>query len=63
MVEGLVARIRRELGAPEAWVIATGGLAGLVAHATDAFDVVDQQLTRKGIAESARRIGMFQSAE
>ena len=58
-----VARIRRELGAPEAWVIATGGLAGLVAHATDAFDVVDQQLTLKGIAEIARRIGMFESAE
>ena len=63
MVEGLVARIRRELEAPEACVIATGGLAGLVANATDAFDVVDQQLTLKGIAEIARRMGMFESAD
>lgn len=56
MVEGLVARIKVELGAPQARVIATGGLAGLVADATDAFDVIDQQLTLKGIAEIARRM-------
>ena len=51
MAEGLVARIQRELG-PEgraARVIATGGLASVVATCTDAFDVVDQQLTLKGI--------------
>lgn len=57
MAEGLVARIKRELGAPEARVIATGGLAGVVAEATDVFDVVDPQLTIKGICEIHRRLG------
>lgn len=56
MVEGLIARIKRELDAPEACVVATGGLAGMVADATDTFDAVDQQLTLKGIAEIARRM-------
>ena len=56
MAEGLVARIKRELNAPEARVIATGGLAGVVAEATDSFDVVDQQLTIKGICEIYRRM-------
>ena len=59
MAEGLVARIRYELGAPRARVIATGGLAGIVADATNVFDVVDQQLTLKGIAEIARRMSVF----
>ena len=57
MAEGLVARIKRELGAPEARVIATGGLAGVVAEATDVFDAVDPQLTIKGICEIHRRLG------
>lgn len=56
MVEGLVARIRSELGAPDAHVIATGGLASIVADSTDIFDVVDGQLTLKGICEIARRV-------
>ena len=56
MAEGLVARIKRELNAPQATVIATGGLAGVVAGATDAFDAVDQQLTIKGICEIYRRM-------
>lgn len=55
MAEGLVARIKRELGAPDATVIATGGLAGIIACATDAFDVIDGQLTLKGIREIYRR--------
>lgn len=55
MTEGLVARIKRELreggrdGGRDPRVIATGGLAGIVAGCTDAFDAVDQQLTLKGI--------------
>lgn len=51
MAEGLVARIRAELGdaGTGARVIATGGLAGIVAGCTDLFDAVDQQLTLKGI--------------
>lgn len=56
MAEGLVRRIKRELGAPDACVIATGGLAGVVAGSTDAFDYVDPQLTIKGICEIYRRM-------
>ena len=56
MAEGLVARIKRELDAPDATVIATGGLAGIVASATDVFDAVDSQLTIKGICEIYRRM-------
>ena len=49
--EGLVARIRAELGAPEATVVGTGGLARTVAAATDLFDAVDPTLTLRGIRE------------
>ena len=56
MAEGLVRRIKAELGAPDATVIATGGLAGVVAGSTDVFDVVDKQLTLKGICEIYRRM-------
>ena len=56
MAEGLVARIKRELGAPDATVIATGGLAVVIADSTDVFDVVDSQLTLKGIYEIFRRM-------
>ncbi len=56
MAEGLVARIKQELNAPNACVIATGGLASVVASATSAFDVIDPQLTIKGIYEIYRRM-------
>lgn len=58
MAEGLVARIRRELGPAGAGarVIATGGLAVVVAACTDVFDAVDPQLTLKGIREIWRRV-------
>lgn len=56
MAEGLVARIKHELGRDDAHVIATGGLAGIVATATDVFDVIDPQLTIKGICEIYRRL-------
>lgn len=56
MAEGLVTRIKRELDDGDALVIATGGLAGVVADATDAFDIVDPQLTIKGICEIYRRM-------
>ena len=56
MAEGLVARIKRELGRDDASVIATGGLARVVAEATGVFDVVDPQLTIKGICEIYRRL-------
>lgn len=47
LVEGLVRRLKSELG--DAKVIATGGLAEVIAPATDAIDVVDLQLTLKGL--------------
>lgn len=56
MTEGLVARIKAELGAPDATVIATGGLATVVAGSTDVFDEIDGTLTLKGINEIYRRM-------
>ena len=47
LVEGLVKRLKAELG--PAKVIATGGLAEVIAPATDVIDVVDLQLTLKGL--------------
>lgn len=47
--EGLVSRIREEIGAPDARVVGTGGLAGVVAQATDLFDEIDPDLTVRGI--------------
>jgi type III pantothenate kinase len=48
LVEGMVARFRAELG-PEMKVIATGGLASLVAAETDVIDAVDRWLTLEGL--------------
>ncbi len=48
LVEGLVARFRAELG-PEMKVIATGGLAPLIAAETTAIDIVDPWLTLEGL--------------
>jgi type III pantothenate kinase len=50
MVEGVVARIKAEFGA-EMKVIATGGLAGLFADATEAIEQVDRDLTVAGLVE------------
>jgi type III pantothenate kinase len=47
-VEGMVERIRRELGLP-ARVIATGGLSSLIAPETKAIDVVDDRLMLEGL--------------
>lgn len=48
-VNYLVERMKRELGAPHAKVIATGGLAVLVAEESNAIDVMDGLLTLKGL--------------
>ncbi|MDO8670331.1 MAG: type III pantothenate kinase [Dehalococcoidia bacterium] len=48
LVEGIIDRIKRELGG-SAKVIATGGLAALVAKETPAIDVVDEDLTLTGL--------------
>lgn len=48
LVEGMVARFRRELG-PGVTVIGTGGLAGLIAQETDVIEHVDPWLTLEGL--------------
>jgi type III pantothenate kinase len=48
LIEGLVARIRAELGG-RARVIATGGLAPLLARETEVIEVVDPMLTLEGL--------------
>jgi len=48
LVEGMVRRLRRELGA-DARVVATGGLADVVAPATDVLETIDPHLTLKGL--------------
>ena len=45
----LVERMKRELGAPHAKVVATGGLAVLVAGESNTIDVMDGLLTLKGL--------------
>ena len=49
MIEGLVARIKDELRAPRARVIATGGLAPLFAEHTSAIDEIAPYLTLDGL--------------
>jgi type III pantothenate kinase len=48
LVEGLVARFRKELG-DEMKVIATGGLAEVVAKETDVFEIIAPWLTLDGL--------------
>lgn len=48
LLEGLVERMRAELGGP-AHVVATGGLAELIAAETDAIQVVEPDLTLIGL--------------
>jgi type III pantothenate kinase len=48
LVEGMVRRLNDEWGT-EATVVATGGLAGIIAAHTDAIDVVNQDLTLEGL--------------
>ncbi|GBD44532.1 Type III pantothenate kinase [bacterium HR40] len=54
LVEGLVARIRAELGV-QATTIATGGLAPLFARRTEALEHVDPDLTMAGLLEIYKR--------
>ena len=49
MIEGLVARLKAEVGRP-AKVIATGGLAVLFEKHTAVFDVIEPDLTIQGLA-------------
>ena len=54
MIEGLVARMKAEIGRPVT-VISTGGLAVLFDQHTDAFDVIEPDLTIQGLALLAAR--------
>jgi type III pantothenate kinase len=49
MMEGLVARLKSEIGRP-ATVIATGGLATLFDRKTELFDAVEPDLTIQGLS-------------
>jgi type III pantothenate kinase len=49
MIEGLVGRMKAEIGRP-AKVIATGGLATLFEQHTDVFDAIEPDLTIQGLA-------------
>jgi type III pantothenate kinase len=49
MIEGLIARLKAEIGRPVS-VIATGGLATLFATHTDVFDAIEGDLTVQGLA-------------
>jgi type III pantothenate kinase len=50
LVDGLCARIKRELGHP-CRVIATGGLARLIAPQTEAIEEIDDNLTLTGLRQ------------
>ena len=54
MIEGLVARLKAEIARPVK-VVATGGLAILFDKNTDAFDVIEPDLTIQGLALLAAR--------
>jgi type III pantothenate kinase len=54
MMEGLIARMREEIGRP-ARVVATGGLAIMFDAHTEIFDAVDADLTLDGLAILAQR--------
>jgi type III pantothenate kinase len=50
MIEGLLERMKAEIGRPVA-VIATGGLAALFQQHSHLFDIVEPDLTLRGIAQ------------
>ena len=54
LIEGLIDRMKREIGRP-AKVVATGGLAILFDEHTNLFDAVDSDLTLDGLAILAER--------
>jgi type III pantothenate kinase len=48
MVEGMIKRFKAKLG-KHSKVIATGGLSGIIASGTKSIDIVDPDLTLKGL--------------
>ena len=55
MLEGLIGRMKAELGRPVK-VIATGGLADLFDKHTDAFDAIEPDLTIQGLSLLHQRV-------
>lgn len=49
LVEYIVKRMKDELGAPHAKVIATGGLATMISEETECIDEIDRLLTLEGL--------------
>ena len=49
MIEGLLARTKRQIGRPVK-VIATGGLAALFDRHSEAFDAIEPDLTIQGLS-------------
>jgi type III pantothenate kinase len=60
MIEGLISRMRAEIGRPLT-VVATGGLATLFQGHTTAFDAVEPDLTIQGLALLHRRVATAQT--
>lgn len=48
LIDGIVARVMKEMGA-KPFIVATGGLAPLFAGSTGVIESIDQQLTMKGL--------------
>ncbi|MEI6161438.1 MAG: type III pantothenate kinase [Roseococcus sp.] len=55
MIEGIVARIRNEADVPRMKVIATGGLAPLLAEGTTLIERIDPDITLEGLRLLAER--------
>jgi type III pantothenate kinase len=55
MIEGLVERLKREIGKPVT-VVATGGLASLFDKHTNAFDAIEPDLTIQGLSLLYERV-------
>ncbi|MEM1379166.1 MAG: type III pantothenate kinase [Pseudomonadota bacterium] len=55
LIEGMIARIQSEYGAPMT-VVATGGISSLFKGATTVIDHFDQDLTIRGLIEIAARL-------
>ena len=51
LIDGVVSKIKRELGGGDVLVLATGGLASLFAEDSETIEMVDQDLTLKGLYE------------
>jgi len=56
-IDGMTRRIKEEWGRPDAVVLATGGLAGLIAPHCRAVDIVEPYLTLYGLEIADRLLG------